>query len=60
MLQRLRKWPIMAALLLLTATMARAQNIPGGQLTIAIDTTLAPSYLDPAEVAGLATPFVFL
>ena len=61
MLQRLRRWSIMAALLLLTAAMARAQNVPGGQqLTIAFDTTIAPSYLDPAEVAGLATPFVFL
>lgn len=33
---------------------------PEGQLTIAFDTTIASSYLDPAEVAGLATPFTFL
>jgi hypothetical protein len=32
---------------------------PGRQLTIAFDTTIAPSYLDPAEVAGLATPCTF-
>src|SRR5437762_1172207 len=60
MLQRMRMWPMIATVLLLTVTMARAQNVPAGQLTIAFDTTIAPSYLDPAEVAGLATPFVFL
>lgn len=33
---------------------------PAGQLTIAFDTTIASAFLDPAEVAGLATPFTFL
>ena len=44
----------------LMGTVAQAQNVPDGQLTIAFDATIAPSYLDPAEVAGLATPFTFL
>jgi len=29
-------------------------------LTIAFDTSIATSYLDPAEVSGAATPFTFL
>jgi peptide/nickel transport system substrate-binding protein len=37
-----------------------AQSPPEGQLTIAFDTSIAPSYLDPAETTGIATPFVFL
>ena len=37
-----------------------AQGPPEGQLTIAFDTTIAPTFLDPAETSGLATPFVFL
>jgi peptide/nickel transport system substrate-binding protein len=38
----------------------RAQGPPDGQLTIAFDASIASTFLDPAEVAGLATPFVFL
>ena len=33
---------------------------PEGQLTIAFDTSIAPTFLDPAETPGIATPFVFL
>src|SRR5262245_51359595 len=33
---------------------------PEGQLTIAFDTTIAPTFLDPAETPGIATPFTFL
>jgi peptide/nickel transport system substrate-binding protein len=51
---------LIMVVLSLVWTVAWAQNIPEGQLTIAFDTTIAPSYLDPAEVAGLATPFTFL
>src|SRR5262249_18712798 len=39
---------------------ARAQGAPEGQLTIAFDASIAPSFLDPAETAGIATPFAFL
>src|SRR2546425_12805098 len=38
----------------------RAQSQPEGQLTIAFDASIASSFLDPAETAGIATPFVFL
>ena len=37
-----------------------AQAQPDGQLTIAFDSSIAPTFLDPAETSGLATPFVFL
>jgi len=36
------------------------QARPEGQLIIAFDTSLAPTYFDPAETTGIATPFVFL
>src|SRR5262249_50973750 len=50
-------------LLLALATLGTevgAQSQPDGQLTIAFDASIAPSFLDPAETTGLATPFVFL
>src|SRR3989442_6988010 len=43
-----------------SAETVRAQSPADGQLTIAFDTSLATSYLDPAEVSGAATPFTFL
>jgi peptide/nickel transport system substrate-binding protein len=39
---------------------AGAQGQPEGQLTIAFDVSLAPSFLEPAETPGIGTPFVFL
>ena len=47
-------------LLALAQGTARAQGPPDGQLTIAFDASIAPAFLDPAETAGLGTPFVFL
>src|SRR5436190_2244167 len=37
-----------------------AQSQPDGQLTIAFDASIAPTFLDPAETPGIGTPFVFL
>src|SRR3989442_2198568 len=37
-----------------------AQGQPEGQLTIAFDASIAPTFLDPAETSGIATPFAFL
>jgi len=37
-----------------------AQGQPEGQLTIAFDASIAPTFLDPAETPGIGTPFVFL
>jgi peptide/nickel transport system substrate-binding protein len=39
---------------------ATAQGQPEGQLTIAFDASIAPTFLDPAETPGIGTPFVFL
>src|SRR2546429_4420262 len=39
---------------------AAGQNRPEGELTIAFDASIAPTFLDPAETSGLSTPFVFL
>ncbi|HKB27305.1 MAG TPA: ABC transporter substrate-binding protein [Methylomirabilota bacterium] len=37
-----------------------AQAQPEGQLAIAFDASIAPTFLDPAETSGLGTPFVFM
>ncbi len=47
-------------LLALTSGAAAQTAAPDGQLTIAFDATIAPTFLDPAETSGIATPFVFL
>ena len=44
----------------LTSGNATAASKPEGQLIIAFDTSIAPTYLDPAETPGTATPFTFL
>lgn len=51
---------VIFGVLVLTAGESGAQSQPEGQLTIAFDTTIASSFLDPAETSGIATPFVFL
>ena len=55
-------WTALVSLVLLALSPAeaRAQGPPDGQLTIAFDASIAPAFLDPAETAGLGTPFVFL
>jgi peptide/nickel transport system substrate-binding protein len=57
MLQYIRVWGIVALLVTLAGGNAAAQ--PEGQLVIAFDTSIAATYLDPAEAPGLQTPFVF-
>jgi peptide/nickel transport system substrate-binding protein len=47
-------------LLALTTGAAAQTGAPEGQITIAFDATIAPTFLDPGETSGLATPFVFL
>src|SRR5437016_3470843 len=62
MLGRSMHAPLAAALLLVTVLggEVRAQGQPDGQLTVAFDASIAPTFLDPAETSGLGTPFVFL
>src|SRR5438552_14083349 len=56
-----------ASIVLVTAVLAglalgraSAQGPPEGQLTVAFDASIAPTFLDPAETPGIGTPFVFL
>jgi hypothetical protein len=60
--RRLAAWKVLAApfLVAMLAGTATAQGPPDGQLTVAFDASIASSFLDPAETAGIATPFVFL
>jgi peptide/nickel transport system substrate-binding protein len=53
---------VFASLLLLAISCgdAAGQNRPDGELTIAFDASIAPTFLDPGETSGLSTPFVFL
>jgi peptide/nickel transport system substrate-binding protein len=53
-------WPVLAALVALGGMNTTAASQSEGQLTIAFDTSIAPTYLDPAETTGIAAPFVFL
>jgi peptide/nickel transport system substrate-binding protein len=53
-------WLIVGIVVILGGVHAAGQSQPEGQLVIAFDTTIAPTYLDPAETSGIATPFVFL
>ena len=51
---------VVLALIALSSGTVHAQGQPDGQLTVAFDASIAPSFLDPAETPGLGTPFVFL
>src|SRR5215510_6892064 len=52
-------WPMCVQLGFLSEC-AAAQGPPEGELTIAFDASIAPTFLDPAETPGIGTPFVFL
>ena len=60
MLRHRLVWVILGTVATLLGMQTVAHSQPEGQLVIAFDTTIAPSYLDPAETTGLAAPFVFL
>lgn len=60
MLRHIRLWVVLGTLVALLGVHAAAQSTPEGQLIIAFDTSIAATYFDPAETAGLQTPFVFL
>src|SRR6266540_3903889 len=59
MLRHLFVWLIGIAVTLASGDGSAASK-PEGQLVIAFDTSIAPTYLDPAETPGTATPFTFL
>jgi peptide/nickel transport system substrate-binding protein len=60
MLRQACVWLVLGAVVALVGVDATAERHPEGQLTMAFDTTIAPTYLDPAETTGIAAPFVFL
>ena len=60
MLRYLIVWLIIGMALTLASGDGTAASKPEGQLVIAFDTSIAPTYLDPAETPGTATPFTFL
>jgi len=53
MLRHACVWLVVGAVVALVGVDATAQNQPEGQLTIAFDTSIAPTYLDPAETHRL-------
>jgi peptide/nickel transport system substrate-binding protein len=58
-----RGWYLVGAWLLTFLSLvgtAGAQGKPDGTLTWALHFSLAPTYFDPAETAGIITPFKFL
>jgi len=46
--------------LVVSSGQAGAQGQPDGQLTIAFDVSIAPTFLEPAETSGIGTPFMIL
>jgi peptide/nickel transport system substrate-binding protein len=60
MRQHIYVWLILGVVVTLMGGDASGQSKPEGQLTIVFDTSIAPTYLDPAETPGTATPFTFL
>jgi peptide/nickel transport system substrate-binding protein len=50
----------MLCCVLIGSSLPVAAQSPADTLTIAFDTTIAPTFLDPAETPGIATPFTFL
>jgi len=50
----------LAVLLLTLLAVLPAAAAPEGQLTWAVHVSLAPTWFDPAETAGIITPFMFL
>ena len=51
---------LITALLLILAASSPAVAAPEGQVTWAVHVSLAPTWFDPAETAGIITPFMFL
>jgi peptide/nickel transport system substrate-binding protein len=60
MLRHIFMWLIVGMMVTLLRADAIAQSKPEGQLVIAFDTSIASTYLDPAETTGIAASFVFL
>jgi hypothetical protein len=53
---RVRIVLVLCSVLAMLGAEVGAQSQPDGQLTIAFDASIAPSFLDPAETPGIAHP----
>src|SRR5215468_7587137 len=53
-------WITLMALLVTSAAVRESAAQTDGQLTIAFDVAIAPTFLDPGETSGVGVPFVFL
>ncbi len=51
---------LISAFLLTLVAVSPATGAPEGQLTWAVHVSLAPTWFDPGETAGIITPFMFL
>jgi peptide/nickel transport system substrate-binding protein len=51
---------VSAVALVLTMTLAPPVSAAEGQITFAVNITLAPTWFDPAETPGVVTPFLLL
>ena len=62
MTNRRRRWIAAGAMALMSVapTGARAADAPAGQMSWALHFSLAPTLFEPAETAGLITPFMLL
>jgi len=54
------RWFAVASFVILALSSTPAAAQPDGQLAMAFDASIAPTFLDPAETPGIGTPFVFL
>jgi peptide/nickel transport system substrate-binding protein len=53
-------WALAALLVVALLAPRPAAAAPEGQLSWGVHITLVPTYFDPAETAGLVTPFMLL
>jgi peptide/nickel transport system substrate-binding protein len=56
----MRRLSVLFALVALVLAAAPAAAAPEGQMTWAVHVSLAPTWFDPAETPGIATPFMIL
>ena len=53
-----RSWPVFAVAIALTVALLPPGAAPEGPITFAVHISLAPTWFDPAETAGVITPFM--
>ncbi|HEY7541027.1 MAG TPA: ABC transporter substrate-binding protein, partial [Methylomirabilota bacterium] len=59
-MHRLVSLLVLSVVLAIAPPVVAAPEVPAGQMTWAAHITLAPTWFDPAETPGIATPFMLL